>query len=279
MTGTVFITGASSGIGAACARHFLDRGWNVVATMRSPDAVSLPSSPRLLPVRLDVTDKATITAAVQTALESFGAIDVLVNNAGYGPLGTIEEFPRAEMDRLFATNVFGPIDVARQILPHMRTRQRGRIINVTSMGGEFTTPFGGMYHASKYALESISDALRFEVADFGIQVVVVQPGPVKTPMADNALATLTGDAASPYRKRLDGFAEMSRDQMKKGTGMLAPEAVAKAIFTAATTVRPKTRYKVGMMAHVMPGLRRWLSDRWWDGMWRSMLPKAPKAAR
>ncbi|WP_421849288.1 SDR family oxidoreductase [Novosphingobium sp.] len=283
MASTVLITGASSGIGAAATKLFAANGWNVVATMRTPSS-DLASPPNMLTLKLDVTDAASISAALDAAVSRFGTIDLLVNNAGFGPLGPIETFDEAVLQRLFDTNVFGTIRMAQAVIPLMRKRGTGRIINISSMGGEFTTPYGGAYHASKYAVESVSDALRYEAKAFGIDVVVVQPGPVLTPMALSAADMPLPAGDSPYWAPVSAMSGMAKQQLQSGSGFVSANAVAATIFKAALARKPRTRYKVGMTAHVMPFLRRWLSDRQWDGMWRMILGRAekalePKAAR
>lgn len=277
MPSTVLITGASSGIGAAAVKRFAAKKWNVVATMRKPQ-VNEPTPANVAIVPLDVTDDATITAAIVAAIKRFGRIDVLVNNAGYGPLGPIETFDQKTLHELFDTNVFGSMRVAQAMIPVMRRQGSGRIINVSSMGGEFTTPYGGAYHASKYAVEAISDAMRYEVKPFGIGVVVIQPGPVSTPMAQRAADMPLPTANDPYYGPVSAMTHMAKQQLKSGSGFVSPEDVAKTILTAAKARKPKTRYKVGMTAHVMPLMRRWLSDRQWDGMWRVILTRGEKAA-
>lgn len=271
MTRTVLVTGAASGIGRAAADAFFADGWNVVAAMRRPEDAAYArianEAATFLPLPLDVCDGAAVQLAVERTIRMFGGIDVLVNNAGYGPMGPLETMAFDQIERVFATNCLGPIRLIREIVPHMRTRGRGRIINVSSAGGEFTTPFAGSYHASKYALESISDALRVELAPFGIEVVVVQPGPVDTKLASRALDELEMHASGIYRAALAGFATNMRRQMARGTGILAPEQVGKVILAAATAPKPATRYKVGLIAKSMPRLRRLLSDRLWDRIW------------
>ncbi|MBV9076178.1 MAG: SDR family oxidoreductase [Methylobacteriaceae bacterium] len=275
MGNTVLVTGAGSGIGRAVALTFLQRGWQVVATMRDP-AKAVPAGfpmddARLAVDRLDVSAEHEAQAVVARALARFGGVDVLVNNAAFGPMGPLETTAPEDMARIFDTNSIGPIRVAQAVLPAMRDAGRGRIINVSSMGGEFTTPFVGAYHASKFALESLSDALRFEVAPFGIQVVVVQPGPVATSLATDAVAGLFERAVGPYARPVAALAERSRAQLARGRGVLRPEDVARVVFEAATASRPRTRYRIGTVAHAMRFLRRRLSDRMWDRMWAAML--------
>lgn len=275
----VLVTGASAGIGAATARAFVAAGFTTYATARRPEALAALADAGCRVLRLDVTDPASIDTAIATVERETGGVDLLVNNAGTGPLGPVEEATDDMLARLFDTNVFGLVRVARAVLPGMRRRGGGRILNVSSMGGEFTTPYGGAYHASKHAVEALSDALRFEVAPFGIDVVVIQPGPVATTMATTALGELTAAPDSPYHGAVTRFVAHSQSQMAAGRGVLQPDAVASVIVRAATSRRPRTRYKVGVVAHALPRLRRILSDRAWDGMWRRLLPAAAPVPR
>ena len=282
MRKTVLITGASAGIGRAAAIGFHAAGWNVVATARSVDKAraALPAADeRLLILPLDVGVAAEVVAAVDQARQRFARIDVVVNNAGFGPMGPLETMPIDEIARVLDTNSIGPIRLVQAVAPAMRAAGGGRIINVGSMGGEFTTPFGGAYHASKYAMEALTDALRVELAPFGIEMVLIQPGAVATELATSAAASLAARAAGPYANRLRHFATQTERQLARGTGVLQPEAVARVILRAAEAPRPRTRYKVGMMAAVMPRLRRVLPDRWWDALLRQMMPENPPPPR
>src|SRR2546430_13560853 len=191
----VLITGCSTGIGRATAEYLAARGWTVYATARRPEAIRELGSRGCRTLALDVCDEASMRAAVETIERAEGAVGVLVNNAGYGQEGAFEEVPMAEVRRQFETNVFGLVRLTQLVLPGMRRKHGGRILNVSSMGGRATLPGGAFYHASKYAVEAFSDALRMEVAQFGIEVGLIEPGPVQTPWNDVAAGSL-GDAAS-----------------------------------------------------------------------------------
>ena len=204
--GSVLITGCSSGIGQAAALALHEAGRTVVATARNPDTLSGLAGRGLRTLALDVTDESSMRAAVDAA----GPIDVLVNNAGYGLYGTVEQLPMAEIRRQFETNFFGLVRLTQLVLPGMRAAGSGRILNVSSMGGRATLPGGAFYHASKYAVEALSDALRMEVAQFGIDVVLIEPGPVRTPWNDVAAGSVaasgraarqTATATAPARIR------------------------------------------------------------------------------
>jgi NAD(P)-dependent dehydrogenase (short-subunit alcohol dehydrogenase family) len=215
--------------------------------------------------RLDVTDAASRSAVAQHVAQTYGRLDLLVNNAGYGPLGAVEDTDPDTWTRILQTNVVGVADLTRLVLPMMRRQQHGRVVTIGSMGGEFTTPLGGAYHASKYAVEALSDALRAEVRPFGIDVVLVQPGPVATPMAQSA-ADVALAPGSPYAAAAAHVSEATRRALASGRGVLGPGDVAAVVVQAARVRRPRARYKVGLVAHLVPLLRRRLPLRWWDRM-------------
>jgi NAD(P)-dependent dehydrogenase (short-subunit alcohol dehydrogenase family) len=184
---TVFITGASTGIGRAAVDFFRDKGWNVAATMRTPsDHADLPSE-RVRAFELDVTDPATIKPAVDQALHAFGKIDVLVNNAGYGAFGPFEAATNDQIERQYATNVTGLMFVTREFVPHFREQKSGVIVNISSVAGRATFPFYSLYHGTKWAVEGFSESLNFELAPFGIRVKLVEPGVIKTDFVTRSL--------------------------------------------------------------------------------------------
>src|SRR4051812_14973703 len=182
----VLITGCSSGIGRATAERLAARGFTVYASARRVDAIADLEARGCRVLALDVTDEASMQAAVGTVVGDHGAVGALVNNAGYSQSGAVEDVPLDDVRRQFETNVFGLVRMCQLVLPGMRAQRHGRIVNVSSMGANFTFPGGGIYHATKYAVEAISDALRFEVKGFGVDVVIVQPGIIKTGFADAA---------------------------------------------------------------------------------------------
>lgn len=260
------ITGASSGIGRATAEALAGAGFVVYASARRPEALGELAALGLHTVQLDVNDEASMVAAVRQVEAAHGAVDLLVNNAGYGELGAVEEVAPERWRRQFETNVVGPVRLIQLVLPAMRRQGRGRIINVSSMGGEMTFPLGGAYHASKYAVEALSDALRTEVKPFGVDVVVIQPAVVRTPLGDASLAALRTTPESPYAAMVTGFERQSRASFESGRGILSPEQVATVIVGAARARRPRTRYKVGAIARILPALRHALPDRAWDSL-------------
>src|SRR6266540_3639977 len=186
----VLVTGCSSGIGRATAEHLADRGWTVYATARRPESIEDLADRGCTTLSLDVTDEASMRSAVEAVEQAEGAVGVLVNNAGYSQSGAVETLPLDSVRRQFETNVFGLVRMCQLVLPGMRRQGSGRIVNVSSMGGKLTFPGGGIYHATKHAVEALSDALRFEVKGFGVDVVVIEPGLIKTGFADAALGSM-----------------------------------------------------------------------------------------
>lgn len=262
MAQTLFITGASSGIGRATAEHFFEQGWNVVATMRKPSG--LKDDPRWLELPLDVTDGASILAALEATFARFGQIDVLVNNAGYGLVGTFESMDEAQVQRQFETNVFGLMRVCRAVLPHFRTRQGGVLINVASMGGRLTFPFYSVYHASKWAVDGFSESLAFECEAIGVKVKIIEPGAIKTDFYERSQDFTHNRALVAYNR----IVEKGMARMKKAGEKGAPaSAVAEAIWKAATDGSSRLRYVVGKDAKGLLALRRMMSD----GLYRSAI--------
>jgi NAD(P)-dependent dehydrogenase (short-subunit alcohol dehydrogenase family) len=233
LTQTVLITGASSGIGRATAHLFADRGWNVAATMREPDdAGELAAGDNVLVTRLDLLDNASITFAVRVAEARFGGIDVLVNNAGYGAYGPLEATPMAVIRRQFDVNLFGLIETIQAVLPGMRARRQGVIVNVSSVGGRMAYPLGTLYHGSKWAVEGLSEALHYELRPFGIAVRIVEPGGVRTDFGGRSFVFTHDPALTDYQPMVNAVTEAS----KAGTasGVQEPEEVAQVLFEAAT---------------------------------------------
>jgi NAD(P)-dependent dehydrogenase (short-subunit alcohol dehydrogenase family) len=274
----VLITGCSSGIGQATARHLAGRGWTVYATARRLGAIEDLAADGCQLLELDVTDEASMVTAVGTVERNHGAVDALVNNAGYGEYGPVEEVPLDAARREFETNVFGLARMAQLVLPGMRRQRHGRIVNVGSMGGRFTFPGGGWYHASKYAVEALSDALRFEVRRFGIHVALIEPGTIKTQFATTAVGEAGGPEGpdvhgtdGPYASFNAAMAKTVHGAYEGALGRMAvgPEAVAKVIEKALTSDRPRARYPVTVGARVLLGVRKVLPDRAFDAVLRT----------
>jgi NAD(P)-dependent dehydrogenase (short-subunit alcohol dehydrogenase family) len=269
----VLITGCSSGIGHATAELLAREGWTVYATARRPETLADLERTGCKTLALDVTDEASMTAAVNAVVEAEGAVGVLVNNAGYSQSGAVESVPIEQVRRQFETNVFGLIRMCQLVLPGMREQRWGRIVNLSSMGGRLTFPGGGCYHATKYAIEAISDALRFEVRGFGVDVIIVEPGLIVTSFGDTAAASVEG-ADGPYAGFNRDVARATEHVYKGPLAKLGggPEVVAKAIAGALKADRPKTRYPVTPSARVMMGQRRLMPDRVWDLLMRTQFP-------
>ena len=272
----VLITGCSTGIGRATAELLVKNGWKVYATARNVDAIVdlADLGCGLLP--LDVTDGDSMRAAVGEVERREGAVGVLVNNAGYSQSGAVEGVPMEKVRRQFETNVFGLVEMCKLALPGMRRQGWGRIVNVSSMAGKFTLPGGGYYHATKHAVESLSDALRFEVAGFGVKVVVIEPGLIRTSFADTATGSVAGDENGPYAAFDAAVAKVVRDNYGRGPVPKlggGPETVAATIERAITADDPRARYAVTPSAHLLIWLRRILPDRAWDAVVGTVYPQ------
>jgi len=272
----VLITGCSSGFGMLAATEFARRGDVVYASMRD----TLKSGPLLDEARaagvsvhvipLDVTDPESVKAAVADVVAREGRIDVLVNNAGIGMHGPVEEAEDDETIRLFETNVFGLLRVTRAVVPQMRAQQSGAIVNVSSLAGKVSSPFGGLYSATKHAVEALSDALYFELHPFGVRVAVVEPGGFETRFGDNRIMERRFNAASAYADLERRFGE--RQSRLPGTGEAAdPRDVARAIVDAATTEQPRRRYLVGKDAELIGGFHKQMSDEDFEKAMRTAL--------
>lgn len=277
----VLITGCSTGIGRATAEHLAAKGWTVYATARRLDAVRDLEAKGCRTLALDVCDEASMQQAVAAVESEHGAVGVLVNNAGYGLEGAFEEVPMEEVRRQFETNVFGLARMTQLVLPGMRRQGWGKIVNMSSMGGRMTLPGGGFYHATKYAVEALSDALRFEVREFGIDVILVEPGAIKTEFGSTAIQNVTkvAQAGSPYADFNAQVATKIQEAYEGPMAALAagPEAVASVVETAISASRPRTRYLVTAGAHLLVGLRQWLPDRWFDAFLRTQFqPPKPQ---
>lgn len=262
------VTGCSSGIGRATAIRLARDGWTVYATARQHAAVAELEAHGCRPLALDVTDDTSMCAAVAHVEAAHGAVTALVNNAGYSQSGATEAVPLSRVRAQFETNVFGLMRVTQLVLPAMRRARHGRIVNISSMGGRFVLPGGGVYHATKYAVEAISDALRFELQGFGIEVVVIQPGLIRSAFSHAASAAMQFEPTTPAYDAFHGEVErITRESYEKGPmARLAasPEDVAQVVADALSSPRPRTRYTVSPSATLLLTLRRLLPDRLWD---------------
>lgn len=275
----ILITGCSSGIGRATALQAAERGHTVFASARERAGVrQLESHDRIRTLSLDVTSVASIQEAVRGVITQAGRLDTLVNNAGYGQYGAIEDVSSEQWREQFAVNFFGAVEVIRAVLPAMRKARHGTIVNVSSVAGKIAIPFAAPYCSSKHALEAISDALRVEVAPFGIRVVVIEPGPISTKFGERARKAVADllSRPGPYRS-FYGSAEKAMDTDFR-RGQLPAEAVAGVILSAIEADRPKTRYRVTGMAKVFLPLRRVLPDRLLDRGMKKVLKLPDRAS-
>jgi NAD(P)-dependent dehydrogenase (short-subunit alcohol dehydrogenase family) len=263
MADVVLITGCSTGLGRAAALHLARRAYRVHATMRSPEAgAPLMAAARdeglsLSVSALDVTDAGQCEKAVRAVLDESGRIDVLVNNAGLGDLGAVEDVTDADVSRMFETNVFGPLRLMRLVLPGMRAAGKGAIVNISSTAGRFCYGSGALYSGTKHALESISECLALEVMQHGIRVAIIEPGFFDTPIIDKAVATVP-EASSPYAHVIGRAAAIY--QGSKAGPIGDPDDVARAIEEAITSETPRLRYVCGVDAPVLLGERAKMTD-------------------
>ncbi|WP_427891354.1 oxidoreductase [Kribbella sp. GL6] len=262
------VTGASSGIGEATARELVAAGYTVYAAARRVERMTSLTDEGIRPIRMDVTDDVSLQEGIAKIIAEAGRIDVLVNNAGYGSYGALEDVPLDEARYQFEVNVFGAARLTQLVLPHMRARRVGKIVNITSMGGKIHTPLGAWYHATKFALEAISDCLRLEVAPFGIDVIVVEPGGVRSEWAGIAadkVRTVSSDSA--YAPQGNAVADsLASDSTQRRSS--PPELIGRTITKAVAARSPKTRYAIGYGAKPMIFLRDVLPDRTFDAFIR-----------
>ncbi len=270
----VLITGCSSGIGQATAITLRQAGWTVYATARRPETLTELERGGCQTLALDVTDEASMQAAVDAVVKAEGAVGVLVNNAGYSQSGAVESVPPEDVRRQFETNVFGLIRMSQLVLPGMRAQHWGKIVNIGSMGGRLTFPGGGLYHATKYAVEAISDALRFEVRGFGVDVILIEPGLIVTRFGETAHASVGQAQDGPYATFNRHVGTLTEGAYKGPMAKLGgpPEKVADTIARALAAKRPKARYPVTPSAHLMINQRRLLPDAAWDLIMRTQFP-------
>jgi short-subunit dehydrogenase len=258
------VTGASSGIGDATARHLAELGYTVYAVARRADRMAALKERGIRTEAADVTDDAALVALVEKIISETGRIDVVVNNAGYGSYGALEDVPIAEARRQFDVNVFALARLIQLVLPHMRAQRDGYIVNISSIGGKIWEPLGSWYHATKFAVEGLSDSLRAEVAGFGIKVIVIEPGAIRTEWAAISADNLeAASAGTPYSKQAR-FVSGTLRATDKSRLTSGPAVVANAIGKAVQSPRPRTRYAVGGGARSVLLTQRLLTDRGFD---------------
>lgn len=275
----VLITGCSSGIGLATAIHLAqNKNYVVYASARKVDTLNAAVQAGCKAISIDVNNEESMQSAIKTITEQDGGVDILINNAGYSQSGALEEVSIDKVRRQFETNVFGLLRMSQLVLPYMRARRFGKIINVGSMGGKLVFPGGGAYHATKYAVEALSDAMRFEVKGFGIDVVLLEPGLIKTGFSDAVSSHMPSntDPNSPYAAFNEAVNRSSHDAYEKGPlAKLAStgEDVAKSIAKILQSKRPKARYVVSPSAHVLLSQRAMMTDGMWDAFLRTQFPQ------
>lgn len=243
MSNTILITGASSGIGKETAKFFQAKNWNTIATMRTPEKEDeLTQLENTLVTRLDVTDSSSINAAVAAGIKTFGRIDVLLNNAGYGAYGPLEAFPMENIRRQFDTNVIGLLETTKAILPHFRANKAGTIVNISSIGGQMTFPLGTLYHGTKFAVEGLSEALHYELEPFGVKVKIVEPGMIRTDFGGRSFDFVNDETIAEYQGTVQKvFAYLS----SASENISEPRVVAEVIWTAVTDGTGTLRYRAG----------------------------------
>jgi NAD(P)-dependent dehydrogenase (short-subunit alcohol dehydrogenase family) len=274
----VLITGCSSGIGHATASRLAGSGWKVYASARRPETIEDLREAGCETLALDVTDDQSMRAAVDAVEQAEGAVGVLVNNAGYSQSGAIETVPLDAVRRQFETNVFGLVRLTQLVLGRMRAQRWGKIVNVGSMGGRVSFPGGGHYHATKYAVEAISDALRFELRGFGIDVILLEPGLIATQFGETAttsISDLTSSDEDPYARFNATVGTVTKDAYDGPMRLLGagPERVARVIERSITRRRPPARVTITPSAKITIAARRLLGDRAWDAAMRRQFPQ------
>ena len=272
MNRTVLITGASSGIGKETAKQLVEGGYTVYTAARRVEKMEDLKELGCVPLKMDITSDEDVTAVVDRIREERGGVDILINNAGFGTQGSIEETSLKDARYQFDVNLFGLARLTQLILPYMRENRFGKIINISSVGGKIYAPLGGWYHATKHALEGWSDCLRTEVAQFGIDVVIVEPGAIGTEFNDVLVGPmLERSGEGPYRELAHGFANYLREMESRPNGSSPPSVIADTIVKALNARRPKTRYAAGKLAKPILFARRWTSDRTFDRLVGSMV--------
>jgi short-subunit dehydrogenase len=269
MKKVAIITGASSGMGKSTAFELHQKGYKVYGMARRTEKMNDLKEKGMEVVSLDLTKDETIVEAVNTVLEKEGRIDVLINNAGYGSYGSVEEVSIEEAKRQFEVNIFGLARITQLVIPTMRKQKSGRIVNISSMGGKMYTPFGAWYHATKYALEGWSDCLRIELKQFGIDVTIVEPGGIQTEWGDIAMDNL--DKVSGKGPYADMVKKIIAASDKNKNKLTPADVLGKEIAKAASENNPKTRYLKGYLAKPLVGMRKWLGDRTFDKLLLSQI--------
>jgi len=273
MSKTILITGTSSGLGRSTAKLFQSKGWNVVATMRTPEKeTELTKLERTLVARLDVQDDQSIESAVEAGLAKFGRIDALVNNAGYGAVGPLEATPFDKVRRQFDVNVLGLLAVTKALLPHFRANRSGVIVNISSMAGRVAFPLGALYHGSKFAVEGLSESLQYELATFGVRVKVVEPGGIMTDFGGRSLDFSNDPDLTEYQPIVQKSVSILGSLLEKGS---SADQIAEVIYTATTDEKDQLRYEAGADAiQILSGRRAADDATFFAGMKAEFQPSA-----
>ena len=270
MNKTILITGTSSGIGKATAIHFQQKGWNVIATMRSPEKdTELKELENVLLEKLDVLDLESINQAIQNGIEKFGKIDALVNNAGYGAYGPLESFPRENVIKQFNTNVIGLMDVTKAIIPQFRANKDGVIVNISSIGGQMTFALGSLYHGTKFAVEGISESLHYEMKEIGVKVKIVEPGMIATDFGGRSFDFQAGEIAD-YQPIIGALMKQWQNPDNNSS---AASLVADVIYTAVTDDSEQLRYRAGDDANFLLDSRKKMTDDEFFSMMNNQMGK------
>lgn len=262
----ILITGASSGIGYETAEALARKGHKVYGAARRTEKIAPLEALGVTAIRMDVTDEASLQAGVNAILEKEGRIDILINNAGYGSFGAIETVPVEEARRQLEVNVFAMARLTQLVLPGMRANRHGRIINISSLAGRMTIPFGGWYNVSKYSVEAFSDALRMETMPFGIKVSIIEPGGIKTDWGSIAAGHLTENTKGTAYEQAAGREAAILRKGYSSNLLSSPSKVARKIVRAATSRRPRLRYRVGTASRSGLIFHAILPARWWDAL-------------
>ena len=265
------VTGASSGIGKAIAKQLIEDGLVVYVAARRVEKMQDLESLGAVVLKMDITQEEDVRNVVETIGKNHNGVDVLINNAGYGMYGAMEDVTIEDARRQFEVNLFGLANLTKSVLPGMRAKKSGKIINISSMGGKIYTPLGAWYHATKHALEGWSDCLRLELSPFNIDVVIVEPGVIKTEFGDVMLAPMMERSGnSAYGEIAHKLEQRMKESYEQGFAS-DPEVIAKVVSQAVKAKKPKTRYAAGQFAKPLMFLRKWLSDRAFDKIIRASL--------
>lgn len=260
----VLITGASSGMGKETAKTLIGEGYIVYVAARRVEKMKDLEQLGGIPLKMDVTKEADLVAAIKQIEQNHRGVDILINNAGFGLYGPVEEVSLEKAHYQFEVNLFGPARLTQLVLPYMRQKKSGKIINVSSMGGKIYTPLGSWYHATKHALEGWSDCLRFELKPFNIDVIIIEPGLIDTEFGGGVANTLPPESINgPYKELVQPLVGAG-DNSNSGMRISPPSVIANTISRAIKANRPKTRYAVGSMARPAMFIRKYFGDRFFD---------------